>query len=593
MSDQSDVNPVAQSLDYIGQILKANSAAIEQIDKLIETDPKAKAQYQKDIESLQQVRDDTADMMGLLFESLHGQATREAGGYRYIDTVMQRAIPYRYLRRAGATDVPNLIKNLRRLQLSQFAMPAHRKKYGRDIGFALTWKYPGQQPTKKQKAEIEMWESRLTERFFFPPGDDRPNFAQFLGTCYADFFDLDDITIAIERDATFRPIAMQIQDPSLWVPTLPRVRRIRAFDSDIMDVASDPINTIEVEVPDMDYLMILGGMKQAAVSRDVMVKSHFFKRSDWRTWRRGYSIQEQAINITTMILNAMTYNASNFTNNRTPLGAFVITGGYTNQMQLEKLKRLLWAQMSGAANQHKIPVIGLPDKGDAKWVNIHGTAKEMEYYTGMTLFMSILFGLSGTDPNEVGLANFHDAIRNSGLNQESQDGIFRKSRDTGLNTFLSHMESTLNMVMSDGMNIWETITGMPVVVEFKGIAEEDLKAKTEVQTKRLNATASINELRQEDGLEDAKYDLGEGLNLYDIVAVGNPGVAGFIRQIMQQKQAEEQMQQQQAAMAQQAGAAGGGQPGGPGGEEGGPPAEMSERDQALIDQYGAPEQGGQ
>ena len=579
-------NAVAQSMDHFHELLKANESALQKIDEVIEKDPKVRQQYEEDIKTLAQMKTDTSDMMGLLFESMHGVAKREAGGYEYVDTSIHRAIPYRYLRRAGATDVPNMIKNLRRLQLAQFAVPAHRKKYGRDIGFALTWKYPGQQPSKKQKNEIEMWESRLSERFFYPPGDDRPNFSQFLGVCYADFFDLDDITLSVERDATFRPIAMQVQDPSIWVPTMPRVRRLREYDSEITDVALDPINTIEVEIPDMDYLMIRGGIKQAAVTRDVLYKNHFFKRSDWRTWKKGYSIQEQAINITTMILNAMTYNATNFTNNRTPLGAFVITGGYTNQMQLEKLKRLLWAQMSGAANQHKIPVIGLPEKGSANWVNIHGTAKEMEFYTGMTLFISIIFALSGTDPNEVGLANFRDSVKSGGLGTENQDGIFKKSRDTGLNTFLAHMESVFNMIMSDGRNIWETITGMPVVVEFKGIAEEDLKVKSEVHTKRLMSTSSINELRMEDGLEEAKYDLGDGLNMYDVVGIGNTAVSGFVRQIMQQKQQEEQMKQQEAMMQQQAAAQGGA------GEEGAEPEpEMSERDQELISQYGEPEEG--
>jgi len=377
------------------------------------------------------------------------------------------------------------------------------------------------------------------------------------------------------------PIALQLQDPGLFKPTVPRIESYVRYDNTLLHDVTEKIPVRAEQLP-YEYIMRFGGQTQQAFTRENLYKSHFFSMTDSAMYKRGYSIMEQSINTLSIILNATAYNAANFSNNRTPAGLFAITGGITNQLQIEKLKKLIWAQMTGAASAHKIPIIGLPEKGDAKWVSMHNNNKEMEFYVGLTLFYSIVYALSGTDPNESGLANFHDTQKTGGLTEENKDGIYRKSKDTGLVTFTAYVKSFLNVQMPDGKNIWEQATGLPVRIGIKGIAEENLDAKLKVNSQRLKVSSSINEIRKENGEKEAKFivETSDGpKNIYDFIAITDPQINSFIKSDVQniqtQKQQEELMQQQQATMEQQANA----------GQE-----QYSQEDENLISQYGKPQE---
>ena len=62
----------------------------------------------------------------------------------------------------------------------------------------------------------------------------------------------------------------------------------------------------------------LEGVKKLGATKDRINKEHFFARSDWYHWARGYSVVEQALNTIATMMNFMTYNASNVSRNRMP-----------------------------------------------------------------------------------------------------------------------------------------------------------------------------------------------------------------------------------------------------------------------------------
>ncbi len=557
--------------NFIADLVKANEAVVTEV----ENDPELKKRYEEDSKRVFQSQQFQDLLTAILFDNAYAPS-REEGSVKYIDVATSPTIPYIWLRRAGATEIPRLIKNLRRLQLTEFGEPAARKKFGKELGFSLTWKDPTYEPTREETKTLNRWESRLQEFLFFPAGETNPSLPKFLGECYENFFDFDDMTVRIMRDGVGYPIGVRMEDPSLWKPIIPKVLKYPRHDHDVLE-GIEGVKGLEVEELQFDYMMIRNHQRIEAVTKDHVRKSHFFTRSDYQLWRRGYSIMEQAVNVTSIIINAFQYNASNFSTNRTPMGVLALTGGFTNQLLVERLKKVLWANMSGVTSQRRLPIVGLPENADAKWVSMHATNKEMEFYTGLTLFASIVCGLSGTNPNELGLASFQDAMKGNRLNEANNDGIWRQSQDNGLKTFVNHVENTLNVPNDKGMNIFEEITNLPVKVEFKGLASEDVKEKMDVDTKRLQATASINELRREAGLDPAEYLVGEQ-NIFDIVGISNPNIAAFIRQDVQQKQqAEMQQQQMEAAQNQQAA------------QTGAESGELTDRDQQLIDQYGAPQ----
>jgi hypothetical protein len=394
-----------------------------------------------------------------------------------------------------------------------------------------------------------------------------------MGSCYEDFFDFDDITLRVRRDKINYPIALIQQDPSLWFPIIPKVTQFARHDKDLLVDVNEKGGT-QVEIPEYKYMLMQNQVRQEAVTADIIIKSHFFTVSDYSMWKRGYSIMEQSLGVTAIIINAITYNASNFTNDRTPSGILALSGGFANQIVVEKLKKILWAQMSGAANQHKIPIVGLPDKGGAEWVDFHRSAKDMEFYTGLSLFTSIVCALSGTNPNELGLASFHDAMKGQHLNEANPEGIWSKSEDNGRNTFINHFENTINTPNSDGISIFEEITGLPIIAEIKGIAEEDMTKKLEVNKKRLEVNASVNMINQEEGLESQEYLIGD-TNIYDIAGICAPQINTLIRMDLQQKAAKEAAEQQAKLQ--------GGEKQPPNEED-----EMSDGDRQLIKKYGEP-----
>ena len=99
----------------------------------------------------------------------------------------------------------------------------------------------------------------------------------------------------------------------------------------------------------------------------------------------GYSPVEQAIDLITSTINAFTYNAGFFTENKLPRGMLLLDGN-ANQETVEQMEDYLCDIMSGTtANQWRVPIIpagngGSGENNSIKWVNLGGTNKEMEFH---------------------------------------------------------------------------------------------------------------------------------------------------------------------------------------------------------------------
>jgi hypothetical protein len=567
--------PSMNPFQLLDQVIKSNQAIVELIDK----EKPLSDKYKEDSKAFQELQGTIDNLLAYIVEQV--PMSRKEDGKDIL--LPNQRIPAYYLRRAGATEVPRMIKNLRRLQFTNYGVPASRQQFGKEVGLTLAFKDPTHQPTKEEKKTLAEWEVRLFEKFFFPAGDNQPSLIKFLGESYEDFFDLDDITTEILRDGLNNPIGMQLQDPTLWYPTASKVKSlpIRYDDDTIFD---DSYKELEVEKARYDYVMILNGQKILGATKDRINKEHFFTRSDWYNWRRGYGIVEQALNTVATVMNAFTYNSSQFTRNKTPRGLLALSGeGMNNQIIVEKFKKILWASMTGVGDKYKVPIVGLPEGGKADWVNIYSNPKELEFYTGISLYNTIIYALSGTNPNESGMPSLRDAVKTSTLNEPTQDGVWKQSQDNGLKTFLIHEEDVFNQTNVKGINIWEEITGLPVRAQFKGLAAEDLKLKGEVNKLRLETTMTMNELLVEEGKPKQKTGIEiNGKDIFDIAGATHTVFSQYFKGAIQQEQQEKQMEQQQAMAAQQQA----NQPKQPGDEQA---PELSDEDKRLVEQYGNPE----
>jgi hypothetical protein len=590
------VNPI----HLLDQLVKANPAFFEEMDKNKELSDK----YNKDSKKFEELQLTIDNLLAYMVDQVQGSKS-DLGRDRLIPN---QRIPAYYLRRAGAEASPSMIKSLRRHQFTSYGVPASRKQFGKEVGLSFAFDDPTHQPTKQEKKELIEWEIKLVERCFFPAGDNQPSLVKFLGEAYADFFDLDDITTETLRDGLNNPLGLQLQDPTIWYHTVSKVRQvpIRYDDDTVFD---DSYKELKIEQARYEYVMVVNGqkiiggnknvvdpttlgeeVKKLGATRDRINKEHFFERSDWYNWARGYSIVEQALNTIATMMNFLTYNASNVTRNRTPHGLMTLSGdGMNNQRLPELVKKLLWASMTGAGDKYRIPIIGLPKDGKADWVNIYSNPKELEFYTGISLYNTIIYSLAGTNPNLSGMPTLRDAVKPASITEPAQDGIWKQSQDPGLNTFLIHMQDVINQTDTSRVNIWQLITKLPVHAEFKGLASEDLKLKYELNKLRLETTSTLNEQLVEEGKEKIKTGiLINGKDIADMPALTNTIVSQFYKGQIQKDQQKEQMEQQQALAAQN-------QPGQQG-EQGGeakpgeePATELSEADRELIKNYGEPE----
>jgi len=163
---------IALTQQHFDIILKANEKQAAQIDDLLKRDPKLSEDYKKFSESqvaknADQVRQDTNDLVSMIFDSIYSpNTTIDDKGFKWIDNAIGRGVPYPYLRKAGKTEVPRMIKNLRRFQLTEFGELASRKEYGKEVGFCLEWIEPQYKPKAEEEKQRTFFEKEIHKNFF-------------------------------------------------------------------------------------------------------------------------------------------------------------------------------------------------------------------------------------------------------------------------------------------------------------------------------------------------------------------------------------------------------------------------------------------
>ena len=532
------------------------------------------------------------DMSTLLManETYIGEMNDE--DFSYLDPMSQMPMPYPYLRAAGRTEGARLIKNNRILDLKKFGRPSFKQE---EPGLDFKFQDPDYIPTTSEKEYLKHLKIQLCDKFFFKVGATPAcvGLGTWLGLAYQDWFDVDDITCEIRRAGNGLPLGLHLIDPALIKPVLPRMESKGASPNIRWDVFDDKdalekikkvnpkLGFHQSELDDTEelftFLFYKDNKRIAKYKSSRMFKAHFFQTTDYRYGYRGSSVVEQGLRMITNISNSIMYNASNFDNNRTPAGVLAFQGGFTNRLMLQSYRTMLYSYLQNANNRHKVPMFGLPAGGDMKWIPFGQSNKDMEYNMFMTLLFTILSKLSGTSPEEVGLSSYESAMRGSQPFDKSPDGVLKISKDKGLNSFLYHIEDSLN-----GTGVFQQIAKMRIVARFNGLVVEDKQVKINWDNSRLMVDSSLNDMLKDKG-EEPQVLMSGDINVYDVVAPNNPLVMQTIASNLQQEQMEKQ-RKQQALQTQQENLNNAGQQAG-----GGQPGQAQPEDQNLIQQYGQPQ----
>ena len=488
-------------------------------------------------------------LLDFVFMDEHIPGEIQGSEYAYFDTRYQVPLGSTLLRNAGKTEGARLIKNRRRLQFTEFSRPSFDSKIS---GLSIVFEDEDYKPTGIEKANLKEFTLKFVDKFFFPPFERKADFAKWLGVCYEDFFDLDDITCEIRRTLNGVPLGFHISDPNLIFHVLPKKGpkydnwMIGQTNPETQEFKPDQKLILQhMSESDIKYVMMKNNKRMAKFTDSRLFKSHFFRSSNYKEAYRGFSIVEQGIRMLMGIMKSLTFNSANFDNNRTPQGVFAFQGGIANRIATEQFKKVLYAYLSGAQNRHRLPVLGLPESGDAKFIPFNVNSREMEFHLWITLLFTILCQLSGTNPEEISMSSQQAAMTGKKLFDEKPDGILRVSRDNGLNTFLRYIESLINK-----SKVLQEMTGYNVKCKFNGLEQEDERVKIEVLNSKLASSASYNDVIEAEGGEKQQLIYGD-LNIYDIKGVNSPMVGKVIDAKIEQSRSEIEMRKQQMEQAAQ------------------------------------------
>lgn len=455
-----------------------------------------------------------------------------SGEHKYYDEDM--LFSSAILRQAGMSPAARVIKQHRRLQLLEFGRFSANKE---TTGFRLVHKDPDYQPTKNEADDMKKWGDIIANKFFFLNGSTKPNLGEVLGAAYEDFFDLGRMAFFNWRKKNGNPLGMILLDSALVKPIVPkRFWGMQRYDQDDWKVLSNESGIKDAnDFYADDYRFLLINKYQTRIAKFTEKELnvyYFFKRSATADLFRGNGIIFQAISLLTNIINAIEWNASQATNNRIPQGMIALEGGANvNPIQVEKFKKLLWAQSQGPSNRWRVPIIALPEKNQIQWINFKDSSnKDMMFFEWIGLLYTMFCRLSGTDPEEVSMASNRGTMEGKGaLFQQGSEGVTRRSKDTGLRTFLTTFSEYVN-----DSGIIRQLTGMPEWIgTFSGLDAKDESLQADLRKKLLETTATVNELLSQDGKKKFKFEIG-GINPFDVPGVMNQQIFQLVQLKMQQ-----------------------------------------------------------
>lgn len=305
----------------------------------------------------------------------------------------------------------------------------------------------------------------------FEPSSDRDNFSRFCAKIVRDVMEIDQIATEIGFTRAGKPYAFWAVDGATIEKVLP-----------------DQENPYNIK-----FVQIINSIPQAFYPDGTLIFDYQNPRTDVRSSFYGYSYVEQAIDLITSNINAFTYNAGFFTENKLPRGMLLLDGN-ASQETVEQMEDYLYDIMSGStANQWRVPIIpaGSGKGGDAnaiKWVNLAGTNKEMEFQGWLDFLTSGIVSLFGCSMEELGL----HSSKSQPMFERNTTPEIEASKSAVLGDMLSFLQQYINRIIEKVFPGYE--------MEFVGYERDDPRQVLEITKGELDSFKTLNEVRKEKGL---------------------------------------------------------------------------------------------
>lgn len=392
----------------------------------------------------------------------------DLGGYRE----KSDKLSYEYLKYIAINTAPiAAIINTRVNQIGAFTKPARFSDTG--LGFKIRLKDKNIVPTKVESDEMEQLEDFISKCGKFTDRK-RDNFDTFLRKVMRDSLIYDQLNFEMVQDSNGKIVAFYPVDAST----------IRVATGEKVEDA---------------YVQVLNGEVVAGFTEDEMAMAIRNPRTDIYTAPYGLSEIELIVKQLSSYIEAEDYNMRFFQQGGMTKGILNIKqdpAGVAGQGSLESFKRQWRTQVTGQTGAWKIPVFQLP--GEVEFINISQSGGEMVFEKWVNYLINISCAVYGIDPAEINFPNNGGVGGNGGgIFEGNNEAKYKNSRNKGLYPTLQFIENTINT------HIISKFSDKYVFV-FDGMNDLSYEARTRLDKEKTNTYLTVNELRQEKGLEPIK-----------------------------------------------------------------------------------------
>jgi len=307
--------------------------------------------------------------------------------------------------------------------------------------------------------------------------DDRDNFQMYCEKIIRDVLEIDQVATEIGYTRALTPYAFYAVDAATIEKVLPN--------------QDNPYN--------IKFVQVIDGIAQAYYPEGSLIFGYQNPRSDVKAAFYGYSYVEQAIDLITSAINAFSYNAGFFTENKLPRGMLLIDGN-SKQEDIEQMEDYITNLMSGnPSNQWRIPILtagnGKGEEGNSiKWVSLNGTNREMEFQGWLDFLTSAIVSLFGCSMEELGL----HSSKSQPMFEHNAAPEIEASKSAILSDMLSFLQDYLNRIIQKIFPEY--------MLEFVGYERDDPKAILDLTKTELESFKTLNEVRKEKGLKPIEAD---------------------------------------------------------------------------------------
>jgi hypothetical protein len=204
-----------------------------------------------------------------------------------------------------------------------------------------------------------------------------------------------------------------------------------------------------------------------------------------------YSPLELAIINVTNHLNVENYNANFFTHGYAARGILHLKGTVT-QTQLSNFRRQFYSTITGTQNAWRTPIVSGLD--EVQWVQMAGSAKEMEYINFNNHLLRAICTQFQIDPVELGLDYLASANGRAPSQQANNEYKIEYSRERGLYPILMFIEDLVNR------DIFPSISpelSNKYKFEFTGYNDETAQTNVALLQAEMSVHRSMNDLLRE------------------------------------------------------------------------------------------------